>query len=456
MILFKLKHLVLLVYLCTYVSLPAQILPESRSTNWENAGLTAVPNINPAQVDILSVGGDNTGVNDNDEAFETALNHASLVNGGTIYFPEGTYRFRATMKVYNRNGIVIKGAGSDKTFFKFYAQQYTSTWQWDAIHFRGQLQGPAKLLEVNPEVGSNSITLEDASPFSPGEYIKLFQEDYSGPKCSGNKIVNGNGDINNCYARHSIAHFSKIISKNGNTLILDNPVRYAYETAWSARVRKFKPILNVGVESLSLEFIGLHINQFQPKNIYYQFTAESWIKDVESYNTGFGHFVVASSTNIEIRNCSGHHDFFGSQGGGRGYGIVFEFGANYCLAENNVLYELRHPLVAQSGANANVFGYNFSNRESNFWADIVLHGNYPFLNLFEGNVGEVYRGDNSGHGVNGPYNTFFRNRATAGITEYSGSTFNQNYIGNEISGNYNINADENFVYGNTLNGTNTE
>jgi hypothetical protein len=41
---------------------------------------------------------------------------------------------------------------------------------------------------------------------------------------------------------------------------------------------------------------------------------------------------------------------------------------------------------------------------------MVLHGNYPFANLFEGNINQNTVIDNS-HGKNGPYNTFFRNRS---------------------------------------------
>ena len=42
--------------------------------------------------------------------------------------------------------------------------------------------------------------------------------------------------------------------------------------------------------------------------------------------------------------------------------------------------------------------------------DLVLHGNYPYANLFEGNILQNLVVDDS-HGLNGPYNTFFRNRA---------------------------------------------
>ena len=68
-----------------------------------------------------------------------------------------------------------------------------------------------------------------------------------------------------------------------------------------------------------------------------------------------------------------------------------------CLVEHNAFNSLRHAMIVSVGANGNVFGYNYS-RDS--WdpagnsgfgdqkADISIHGFYPFMNLFEGNIVE--------------------------------------------------------------------
>jgi len=73
-------------------------------------------------------------------------------------------------------------------------------------------------------------------------------------------------------------------------------------------------------------------------------------------------------------------------------------------------------VLLQSGANGNVISYNYSlnpnqsdSPPANGAGDLVLHGNYPFANLFEGNICQNVMIDAS-HGINGPYNTFFRNR----------------------------------------------
>jgi hypothetical protein len=75
-------------------------------------------------------------------------------------------------------------------------------------------------------------------------------------------------------------------------------------------------------------------------------------------------------------------------------------------------------MLVGTGANRNVFRFNYA--ANNKWdvsalgkdlqaGDIRLHGRYPYANLFEGNSVDFVWGDAT-HGLNGPYNTIFRNK----------------------------------------------
>ncbi|MCB0642162.1 MAG: T9SS type A sorting domain-containing protein, partial [Phaeodactylibacter sp.] len=133
-----------------------------------------------------------------------------------------------------------------------------------------------------------------------------------------------------------------------------------------------------------------------------------------------------------------------------------------CLIENNVFKRLRHSMILQAGANGNVFSYNYSTDP--YWTevglppnsagDIVLHGNFPYSNLFEGNIAQNIVLDDS-HGEQGPYNTFFRNRAEGfGILMSAVvPTDKQNFIGNEVTGGlglFYLSGDNHFSYGNNV------
>jgi hypothetical protein len=150
-----------------------------------------------------------------------------------------------------------------------------------------------------------------------------------------------------------------------------------------------------------------------------------------------------------------------------GYGIALYYHTGQCLIENNIMRKLRHSFSFQCGANGNVTAYNYSlepNRSefpANYGADISMHGHYPFTNLFEGNIVQNIQLDQT-WGPNGPYNTFFRNRAELyGILMSSGTvnSDNQNFVGNEVTstaflqGNYTIAGTGHFQYGNNIRGT---
>ena len=161
------------------------------------------------------------------------------------------------------------------------------------------------------------------------------------------------------------------------------------------------------------------------------------------------------------------HDAHNYGGGGKGYGVVCQFATGECLIRDNNFNHLRHSMLLQSGANGNVYSYNYS--QDPFWTDvalpansagdIVLHGNYVYANLFEGNTCQNIVIDDS-HGQNWPYNTFFRNRAELyGIfMNTSPATDRQNFIGNEIPnegflfGLYAFAGTDHFFYGNNHRG----
>jgi len=136
--------------------------------------------------------------------------------------------------------------------------------------------------------------------------------------------------------------------------------------------------------------------------------------------------------------------------------------------ENNVFNHLRHAVLMQAGSNGNVVANN--GVYNSFWEDVnlpadaagdlVLHGNYPFLNLFEQNFCNNIVIDNS-HGANGPYNTFLRNRAVKwGVFFSDSSSPSQNILGNEITNtdfpysalNYRLLGKDHYTYGNLVRG----
>lgn len=165
---------------------------------------------------------------------------------------------------------------------------------------------------------------------------------------------------------------------------------------------------SVGLECLKINRLDASVGQ--TTNIAFDFAVDCWVTGVESNNCNFGHLVFTKSTNCYVYG-NYFHDAFAYGGGGQAYGVVLQYTSGECLIENNIFKHLRHSMLVQAGANGNVCAFNYSldpnwtSFPSNSAGDIVMHGNYVFMNLIEENICQNIVVDAS-HGINGPYNTF--------------------------------------------------
>lgn len=179
---------------------------------------------------------------------------------------------------------------------------------------------------------------------------------------------------------------------------------------------------NIGIENLKIDASNLpedisRIRNNVVCNIFFRSSSNCWVKNVYSYKPIKQHIGSWYSDHLEVRDCI-FEEAFSYGVGGTGYGVAFGENTSYCLVENNIFRYLRHSMVVSSGANNNVFGYNYSREQFDQYGlelgDICIHGRYPYKNLFEGNRVDRIWADMF-HGSNGSYNTFFRNYTYYGI-----------------------------------------
>lgn len=422
-------------------SLYSQILPAARSTNWSLAGYPGNIPVYATIRNIMDYGGNSNGTAANDVALQNAISSLSGQNG-TIYFPAGTFTF--TSPVVLRSGLILKGEGALNTILKF-----DLAGNFSLINIAGSLFPEATTITTTILKGAYSFTVADASLFHTGDYIKLYQNDTA--------------LINDAWALESVGQVVQIDSVKSNLIYFHNEARRNYLLSNAPRVKKLEMVAGVGIECLKIK--RMDATAAQTSNIRFTNAANCWVKGVESDSCNFAHVKIETSTNIEVTN-NYFHGAFAYGGTGQGYGISCEYTSGECLIENNIFKHLRHSMLVQSGANANVFAYNYSSEPfktdtipNDFSGDIVLHGNYPYLNLFEGNIVQNIIADAS-HRINGPFNTFFRNRAESyGLFILPGAGDSTNVIGNEITGttphpgSYFIFGAGNFSYGNNWNST---
>ncbi len=335
-----------------------------------------------------------------------------------IHFPKGTYKFSGT--IYLKSGITLEGEGSTKTIFIFDNGGTGNLFEISASQNNA-------FFWVNNGLWKHSKTIEvaDESKIIAGNYYEL--------------IVDGDGLATSNWAMNSIGQIFKIESLKNKYASLSTELKLDYFNYSYPRVRLIKPITNVHFRFFSVE--RLDKSTGQTNNFNFNYAANCTVIGVESNKSNMSHVAFSKSYRCRVADSYVHHAFdYG--GGGKAYGIELSNSSSNCHIENTIFENLRHSILLQSGANGNVISGNYSLNP--FWneglfpansaGELVLHGNYPFANLFEGNqVGNIVV-DNS-HGYNGPGNMFYRNRAnTWGAFMNPDAGNATHFIGNEITG----------------------
>ncbi len=438
------RALLFLVFYTGTLFCNGQIIPEDRRVEWTIAGLHDNIYEPDLVINVMDLGASGDGLNDDTEYFLEAINS---LNGhaGIIFFPEGEYLITSTISL--PDSCIVSGVDSISTQLLFNHSGQPE----NCLSINGYPTGDFIPVLSGYNFGSTSMELELTENIETGQHVEFIQD-------------NGDWDTNPIsWGDNSVGQILQITSIEGSTISFENPLRIDYSAELNPRIRVIQPVTDVSIRNLKI------IRQDEPSegagyNIYFGYAKNCQVLNVESEYSVGSHIYFGVSTHCEVKNCYIHDAFTFDGTGTRGYGVTLNHHTGECLIENNVFKKLRHAMMVKTGANGNVFGYNYSIEPyrsediHDYSGDISLHGHYPFGNLFEGNIVQNIIIDHY-WGPSGPYNTFFRNR-----TELYGImitfvgiplvTSSQNFVGNEITnenflyGNYDIHGEDHFEYGN--------
>ncbi len=429
------------------VNVLSQNIPPNRITDWTSSGSSEIFSFDDTVI-LTSFGADTSGLVACDSALLVAI---QALNGpGQIFVPKGTYLFKQTIEL--PDSIIISG-------------------EVDSL-----LSGPLVLFKLSPGNNSHgiSITGEEVStndtityPLMHGQQKIFVPNPQLYAEMDFIRLVPFDDSllVNDTWAYHSTGQIFQILQIAGDSLLLNKPLRRSYDGNSLPVIYKLSPRRQVHVKCIRIE--REDVTTSQSSNIYMNTAVDCSVTGVESYYCNYAHIDIVNSMRISVEN-SFFKDAHSYDSGGKGYGIMLESTTGDCFIHQNIFDHLRHSMILQSGANGNILAYNYSTNPywtgtilpSNSSGDLVLHGNYVYMNLFEGNHVQNIVIDNS-HGVNGPFNTFYRNRAALyGIYMNTSPASNQqNFIGNQVTntsspflGLYALQGNNHFEYGNTIKG----
>jgi len=427
------------------LSLNAQTIPADRRVSWQQITKDYTYKTPVKTVSIMDFDGVADGKTDNSDALKQAI--ASFQKGaGTVLFPAGIYLFNNIIVL--PDSIQLKGGGSNVTVLKFDLNKQPK----NCISISGIAENHFVRLKGGYSFGSAKILSDSASYFHVGDWVEILEN-------------NGNWNtVPADWAKQSVGQIAEVKDVAGDTVILGNPLRITYQDNLKPRLQRIEPVKNVAVSCLKIIRIDRPA-EGGGYNIFLDYTVNSRIAGVESDTSSGSHVYISRSAQIKVEGCYFHHAFAYDGVSTHGYGVTLAHHSSGCLIVNNIFVHLRHAMMVKTGANGNVFAYNYSRDPfrseaiSDLSGDISLHGHYPFANLFEGNIVQNIIIDHY-WGPSGSLNTFFRNRAelwgiimTQSVTI---ETSDQNFVGNEctntsfLHGQFALKGADNFVYANNI------
>ena len=404
------------------------------------------------------------GSTNNYDAIKQALDDVKNLSGFNIlYFPAGDYFVKGYYTLYMPDSTIIRGACASNTTFSLMPQDTTfidgngkeKKYIGNAVFAISKTgntiskYGDTLNILGGYTLGSSVLSIPNTTDINVGDIIEVWQSNDSSKMYSNSRMLTSSGDASayndafEDWARNAVGEIAKVTAKNNNQIHLDRKLHLNYKPHLKPKIRRLGMAKDVGFENLKIHRISdpsFSENTKDNVTIMFDRAYNCWVRNVEMSWGMKSHIWIRRSYKIEVRDSYFHHAY-DRGGGGHGYGVTMNTHVTSCLVEHNAFNSLRHAMIVSVGANGNVFGYNYS-RDS--WdpagnsgfgdqkADISIHGFYPFMNLFEGNIVEFMHSADW-WGASGPGNTFFRNRASEKpMTVWDNSDY-QNIIGNELT-----------------------
>jgi Pectate lyase superfamily protein len=315
--------------------------PQSRLPDFSYAGYhcgeAPLPDV-ASGVSVKTFGAKGDGETDDTAAFLKAL---ANVTSGAIEVPAGRYRITNILEI-KRSGVVLRGAGPDKTilFFPKPLQEIkpnwsatttglrTSEYSWAGglVWFKGDLGGRvlARIIAVTRR-GETALRLSTTNGLRVGQRVEIFQTDNADNSLAAELYSGDPGDTRNLKGSTHASLVCSIVKMDGNQIHFDRPLRFDVGLQWHPQIRSFEPtVTESGVENLCFEFpntpyVG-HFTEVGYNAVAFSGVVDCWARNLRITNADSGIFangrfctiegVVYESARKPDRNGdTGHHGF---------------------------------------------------------------------------------------------------------------------------------------------------
>jgi fibronectin type 3 domain-containing protein len=392
---------------------PQSIVPASRLTTWQNN--VGIPGGVPDRTTIFS----NLWVGASESDIQNALNAAGTRGSNqVVYLPAGTYYIvnGLTLPSY----VTLRGAGTNTVLDMSALANSFAVIQFGGTAF--PVSDNSVGFTNNFTAGTTTISVSNTSTIAVGQLLQLTEfDDYANYGVTNCGDTVNQGCFNN--AQFGPAQYAgqvvEVTSVSGTSVGISQPLYMTYQASLYPNATPYTPACQwSGVEDLMIyaEQPATSSNGYLA-NFYGYGIKYCWAKGVEGNFSDGDHVQLNYSYRCEIRD-SYFHDGFSHGPGVADDCLKLAYFTSNCLIENNVCYRLHISIMLDDGSAGNVVAYNYSlgnyvdpvGGDSWLIMDFDEHGCHTMYNLYEGNIGALYRPDTT-HGSSS-YETLLRNYMT--------------------------------------------
>ncbi|MFO1103309.1 MAG: DUF4082 domain-containing protein [Methylocystis sp.] len=374
----------------------ADPLPANRHAAWANAG---IPGGVPARSTICATFSPG--------ATAAQINSAiSSCSNGVVYLNAGTYSAASLggAILLKKSNVTLRGAGANKTILT--GGNIVNFGNGNAIALGTPITGATK--------GATKFTAANTAHLAVGTMIEIDRDDDPALVVVPSPSITRN-----------ITQVNVITDVTGSTITVRNPMNYDF-SAGNPKIKFYYSGITQrsGLENVKLDHAG-----FSGAGVQLWYCDSCWIKGVESTTSTGYHIVMLGTVNSELRDSFIHDGGSGPNNSGfNSYGN-YQYGANSSAKIENNIFNKDFPAIELNQSSSGfVISYNYSygtpaQNGSGLvtWTFDDGHAPFNIMNLYEGNVGEMFGADNY-YGGSG-YGTALRNYFTG---------FNPNYgVSNE-------------------------
>jgi hypothetical protein len=373
--------------LALLLAMPARAdpLPMDRRTDWTYSG---VPGGIPHRTRICATFAPGASAS----AINQAIAACSASGGGVVYLGPGIYEI-VGIHLY-RDHVTLRGAGADQTVLK----------GCNVIRLGNGANNSSNIRIVGGGTkDSHTFLVETKHGLSVEKMIEIDRADEEDFVTS---TVGG---------QRNVRQLNVITSVHDNVVSVRNPLIWDFNTGdprikWTFTNTKFS-----GVEDLKLD----HAGTSGCDNFALQYCYGCWLKGVHSHRPAGYHIVILATLNGEIRDSYiADAQTYGANNGGLVFYGSAKYGSNSSWkVENNIFDRVFPGVELQNSSSGFYVGYNYGHATMASatagpatYMFMDNHGPHDMMNLWEGNVGEMFGSD--GYFGGSSHGTLLRNHFT--------------------------------------------